>query len=79
MGSLEHSSNFQNFIKKNNKIPDYAKDFRNEWLFIRGINKECGEFIERLDFGGDLFNSSRANRIKYYIKKNFESSRNWTS
>ena len=25
------------------KIPEYAKDFKKEWLFIRGINKECGE------------------------------------
>ena len=68
MGIAEHSSNFQNCIKTTNKIPDYAKDFRKEWLFIRGINKICGEFIKRLDFGGDLFNSPQANRIKYFIK-----------
>ena len=24
--------------KIKNKIPDYAKDFRKEWLFVRGIN-----------------------------------------
>ena len=53
------------------KIPEYARDYKNEWLFIRGINKTCGEFVKRLDFGGDLFNSSPANRIKYFIKKNF--------
>ena len=50
-------------------IPEYAKDFEKEWLVIRGINKECGEVIGRLNNDGDLFNSSRANRIKYYIKK----------
>ena len=26
-------------------IPDYAKDFKNEYLFIIEINKLCGEFI----------------------------------
>ena len=50
-------------------IPDYARDFSNEYLFIRGINKTCGEFIKRLDFGGDLFIFPIANRIKYFIKK----------
>ena len=36
---------------------------------MRGINKECGEFIKRLDFGEDIFISSRANSIKYFIGK----------
>ena len=52
-----------------NKIPEYAKDFKKEWLIIRGINKECGEFIERLDFSRDLFISPQANHLKKYIKK----------
>ena len=70
MGILAQTSNFKNCIKKSkSKIPDYAKDFRKEWLCIRGINKTCGEFIKRLDFGGDLFNSPQANRLKYYIRK----------
>ena len=45
MGILATSSNFQNCIKKTNKIPDYAKDFKNEYLFIRGINKSCEDFV----------------------------------
>ena len=49
-------------------IPDYAKDFKREYQYIRGINKICGEFIGRLDFGGDLFKSSKANLIKYHMK-----------
>ena len=70
MGTLEQSDRDSIAIKKiKSKIPDYAKDFRKEWLFIRGINKTCGEFIKRLDFGGDLFNSPQANRLKYYIRK----------
>ena len=43
--------------KIKSKIPDYARDYRNENLFIRGINKTCGNFIKRLDFGGNLCNS----------------------
>ena len=61
------------------KIPEYASQFKKEWLVIKGINKTCGEFIGRLDNDGDLFNSSRANRIKYYIKNFFESSRTWST
>ena len=38
MGILEHTSNYQNFIKNNNIIPDYASDYKNEYLFIRGID-----------------------------------------
>ena len=38
MGSLTRTSNFQNCIKKNNKIPEYARDFEKEWLFVRGID-----------------------------------------
>ena len=53
----------------NKVIPDYVKDFRNEWLFIRGINKKCGKFLNRLYCGGDLFNGSRTNKLKYLIKK----------
>ena len=30
-----------------NKIPDYARDYRNEYLFIRGINKTCGELVKK--------------------------------
>ena len=51
------------------KIPEYASQFKKEWLVIRGINKECGEVIGRLNNDEDLFNSPQANRIKKYIKK----------
>ena len=47
---LEHSSNFQNCIKKTNKIPEYAMEFKNEYLFIRGINKEMDNFVVKSDF-----------------------------
>ena len=44
---LAQTSNFQNCIKKTNKIPEYARDFKNEYLFIRGINKEIESFVEK--------------------------------
>ena len=39
------------------KIPVYAKDFKNEWLYIVGINRKCGLFIKKLK---QVFSSSRA-------------------
>ena len=38
MGILSNTSNIQNSLKNTNKIPDYARDYRNEYLFIRGID-----------------------------------------
>ena len=67
MGILEHSSNYQKCIKKTNKIPDYASDYRNEYLFIRGINKTCGDFVKRLDSEGEVFNTPQA----YKLMRNF--------
>lgn len=46
------------------KIPEYAKDFKNEWLYIMGINRKCGQFIQKLNEETDsfekVFSSSRA-------------------
>ena len=62
MGILVPTSNFQNSLKNTNKIPDYARDYRNEYLFIRGINKKCGEFKKKLG-REDLFKSSQADSL----------------
>ena len=32
------------------KIPEYAKDFKKEWLFIRWINNTCGGFCKKIRF-----------------------------
>ena len=72
MGILEHSSNYQNCIKKTNKIPDYASEFRNEYLFIRGINKTCVKFVKRLyeeEEEENMFNTPQANKLKFYFNK----------
>ena len=58
MGTLTRYSISQNKTQITNKIPEYAKDFRKEWLYIRGIDKKCDEFLMTLDIGGkDLFKS----------------------
>ena len=66
---LAQSSNFQNCIKKTNKIPEYARDFKKEYLFIRRINKECFEFLNKYETDSrKLFVSRYSDRIKYFIK-----------
>ena len=51
------------------KIPEYARDFKNEWLFIRGINKEFKYFVDNMNGATTgLFESHKVDRIKYFIK-----------
>ena len=55
---------------ENNKIPHYARDYKKEYLFIRGINKEFKYFKNKLDKLNDgLFESNISNRIKYNMKR----------
>ena len=67
-GILARTSNFQNSVKlTNNKIPEYAREYKKEYLFIRGINKY---FIDKLDdLNNGLFESHRADRIKNFMKR----------
>ena len=70
MGVLKHTSNFQNCIKSTNKIPEYARDYKKEYLFIRGINKEFKYILDNLDeLNSGLFESDRVNRIMKIIKR----------
>ena len=46
MGILGTSSNYQNCIKSTNKIPEYAREYKREYQFIIGINKEFVEYIK---------------------------------
>ena len=63
-------------MTENNKIPEYAKDFKKEWLYIRGINKKCGEFIkflvENTDSLEKVFWSSRARTLISHFKNVLE-------
>ena len=71
MGILGTSSKHQNRIKStNNKIPEYAREYKREYQFIRGLNKEFKYLINKLDdLNNGLFESNISNRIKYNIKR----------
>ena len=69
MGILAQTSNYQKFIKKTNKIPDYARDFRNEYLLIRGINKKCKDFVNLIKENEEFYNGPEASRIVKCLKK----------
>ena len=67
---LALSSNFQNYITKTNKIPEYARDYKKEYLFIRGINKMCLNFIPKYETDSrKRFVSEYYDSIKYFIKR----------
>ena len=69
-GVLKHTSNVQNCVKSTNKIPEYAKNYKKEYLFIIGINKEFKYFVDNIDNANKgLFESHRVDRIKYFIKR----------
>ena len=56
--------------KIKDKIPEYAKDFRKEWLYIRGINKKCGEILSKINFKHDnFFISIKVDNLMCHIKK----------
>ena len=46
-GIAEHFSTAPLFkFKSNNKIPEYAKNYKKEYLYIRGLNKEFVVYIK---------------------------------
>ena len=51
------------------KIPDYARDYKNEYLFIRGIDKTEDFVINYLSDCSELFVSSYSDKIKFFIRK----------
>ena len=68
MGILCRTSNFQNSLKKTNKTPDYLKNYRNEYLFIRGIDKTCGEFVKKLG-EEEIYKSPQGNKLMSYMNR----------
>ena len=67
---LARSLNFQNCIEKTNKIPEYARDYKKEYLLIIGINKEFKYFVDNINESTrGLFENHRVVRIKYFIKR----------
>ena len=50
-------------------IPDYAKDYKNEYLFILGINNEFKYFLDSIDEATcGLFKNFRVDKIKKFIR-----------
>ena len=41
----------------------------NEYLFIIGINKACGDFVKILDLEGKIFNTPQAYKLMLYFRK----------
>ena len=71
MGVARQFSTTQNCIKLNNKVPEYARDYKKEWLFIIGINKECYKYENNLEDGFYTSNYCKnlMNIIKRFLKK----------
>ena len=65
MGVLGHTSNITGNTLK---ISDYAKDYRNEYLFLRGINKTCGDFVKKLG-EEEIFKSPQADKLMLHINR----------
>ena len=52
------------------KIPHYAREYKKEYLYIRGLNKEFKYFYNHLDEINDgLFKSKRCDRLCNLIKR----------
>ena len=52
----------------NKVIPDYAKDYKNEYLFITGIDRCFGFVLNNLKFARRGIMGGRAKLIKKKIK-----------
>ena len=53
-----------------NKIPEYAREYKREYQFIKGLDNEFKYFIKKLDdLNNGLFETNSTNRIKYYMKR----------
>ena len=62
------SSIYQNFIKQN-KIPEYAMEYKREYLFVKGLNIQFGYFNKKLEYlNNGLFETELAKEIKFYMK-----------
>ena len=59
----------QNCISGTNKIPEYAREFKNEYLFIRGINKTCEKFVKKLDVDAKIFDTPQAYQLMLHFRR----------
>ena len=78
MVSVAHFKLFKNTNNTSSKIPEYAKSFKNEWLYIVGINKKCGEFSKKLSITTEedkVFLSQSAKKLIQDLKNVLEAQR----
>ena len=68
MGFPASFQNFNNLNKLNNKIPEYAKEYKREYQFIRLINKEFKYLIDFMENSDKEFKSHKIDRIMKFIK-----------
>ena len=68
MGILCQSDHNCNATLSNSKISDYAREYRNEYLFVRGFNKVCENFVEILG-REEIFKSHQADRLMRYFNR----------
>ena len=61
-------SEFKSFIKSN-KIPEYAREYKREYQFTRGINKEFSYITYIMENEENDFKNYKLDRIMKYIKK----------
>ena len=69
MASSTQFSDFKNFIKMNKKIPHYAREYKKEYLYIRGLNKEFKYIIDFMEDDDNEFKSHKLDRIMKFIKR----------
>ena len=70
VGVSGFTSYIQDINKMKNKIPPYALEYKREYQFIRGINKDFNNLINKLDnLNNGLFESNISNRFKYNMKR----------
>ena len=68
MGILFQSDHNCNATLNKSKIPDYVREYWNEYLVIRGINKVCENFVEILG-REEIFKSHQADRLMRYFNR----------
>ena len=69
MGSLTQNENLKNKNEYKSKIPEYAREYKREWQYINGINKEFYYFVYNIkDSRKGLFERRKVERVKRQIK-----------
>ena len=74
--SKTHFSDFQRTLlppykteNRNNKIPEYAREYKREYQFIIGLNKEF-KYLKDFIYNKDMnFKSHKLDRIMNFIKR----------